>query len=212
MLPIVSAPHEVLAEKARPIKKIDKSVLDLVEQMKETLAATHDPEGIGLAAPQVGVSLQLFIIKPTPKAIEKVFINPHILENKARGDASEGFPKERSSFAPSKTARLEEALVGRKRAAGPRAKKTPTRLEGCLSLPQIWGEVVRYPSLTVTYLDPEGKTHTEEYSGFTATIIQHEYDHLQGILFPRRVLEQKGKLYKSKKNDKGEEIFEEITV
>lgn len=200
MSPIITAPHELLAEKAKPIKKIDQSILNLIEEMKKTLAATHDPEGIGLAAPQVGVSLQLFIIKPTPKAIEQVFINPVI----SRINADQNAEKRRNQ----RISASRSATIG----ASSKKKKAPTRLEGCLSLPQIWGDVVRYPTLTITYLDPKGLTRTEEYSGFTATIIQHEYDHLQGILFPRRVLEQKGKLYKSKKDEKGEEVFEEITL
>lgn len=64
----------------------------------------------------------------------------------------------------------------------------------------------------MAYLDEKGVKHQEVFTGFLATIIQHEFDHLQGVLFPRRVLEQKGQLYKSVKNKKGEMEFEEISV
>ncbi|MDO8461008.1 MAG: peptide deformylase, partial [bacterium] len=62
------------------------------------------------------------------------------------------------------------------------------------------------------FIDENGKPHKRKFSGFIATIIQHEYDHLHGILFPKRVLEQKGKLYKSRKNKEGKDVFEEIEI
>ena len=61
-------------------------------------------------------------------------------------------------------------------------------------------------------MDETGKIYTKEFKDFLATIIQHEYDHLNGILFPKRVLEQKGKLYKSSKEKNGEDIFEELVL
>ena len=81
-----------------------------------------------------------------------------------------------------------------------------------MSLPTIWGPVLRSSSVTLSYLDEYGKSHKKKFSNFLSTIIQHEMDHLQGILFPKRVLEQKGILYKSHKNEKGEDVFEEITI
>src|SRR3989344_9004038 len=78
MLKIVNAPSNVLSEKAKPILKIDKNILAIIEGMKETLNATYNPEGVGLAAPQIGKSLQIFIIKPTQKSKIQVFINPKI--------------------------------------------------------------------------------------------------------------------------------------
>src|SRR5205085_7034589 len=94
----------------------------------------------------------------------------------------------------------------------PKKKKEGMKLEGCLSLKDIWGTVKRSTKVSVAYTDEHGEKHEEIRSGFLAIIMQHEYDHLQGILFPRRVLEQKGQLYKSYKNDKGEDEFEEISV
>jgi len=67
-------------------------------------------------------------------------------------------------------------------------------------------------SLSITYFDENGIKKTKKVSGFLATIIQHEMDHLNGVLFPKRVLEQKGALYKSKKDEKGEEYFDEIKI
>lgn len=92
-----------------------------------------------------------------------------------------------------------------------RSKKL-RKLEGCLSLPAIWGEVLRAPTVILSYQTENGKTQTKKFKGFMATIIQHEVDHLNGILFPKRVLEQRGQLYKSTKNEKGEDEFEELNI
>lgn len=86
------------------------------------------------------------------------------------------------------------------------------KLEGCLSIPKIWGKVKRAKTLTIRYQDEKGITHVEEFSGFLATIIQHETDHTNGILFTQRVLEQKGKLYQTVKDKEGKEILEEIAL
>jgi len=188
MYTIVKAPNEVLSRQAKPIQHIDASIKKLIADMAKTLASAHDPEGIGLAAPQIGKSLQLFIIKESKDAPLKVFINPVMKTTK------------KLSHKPKKVVK--------------KGKKTnkEVRLEGCLSLGDIWGVVDRYPTVTLSYEDEEGGNHTKEFSGFLATIVQHEYDHLQGILFPRRVLEQKGTLYKSKTDEKGEIVFEELPL
>lgn len=166
-------------------RQVDASVLRLIDDMKETLARTKDPVGVGLAAPQVGKSLQLFIVRENPKRPFSVFINPEI-----------SFPKDDKKIQYSSK----------------RAKKSGKKLEGCLSLNVIWGEVKRNSTVIATYLDEKGAQHTKTFTGFFAIVIQHEYDHLQGILFPRRVLEQKGKLYKSTKNEKGEDVFDELKI
>lgn len=184
MLEIVKAPNPVLSQKTRQIAKIDKTVLKLIADMKEALESAKDPIGVGLAAPQVGKSLQLFIAKPTAKSKILVFINPRILK---------------------KEKKISEA----KSASGGENRK---ELEGCLSLLNIWGEVERFNSIWVSYLDETGRKHHRKFDGFLATIIQHEIDHLNGILFPKRVLEQKGTLYKSEKDEKGNEVFEEIRL
>jgi len=86
------------------------------------------------------------------------------------------------------------------------------KLEGCLSIPKIWGEVKRHQSLTLRYQDETGKTCEEQFSGFLATIIQHETDHVNGILFTARVVEQKGKFYQTVKDGDGKEVLEELKL
>ncbi|MCL6096306.1 MAG: peptide deformylase [Patescibacteria group bacterium] len=183
MLEIVKAPNPVLSQKAKRIAKVDKPVLKLISQMQEAMESATDPVGVGLAAPQVGKSLQLFITKPNPKSKVLVFINPKIVK--------------KENTRPSQTQKKE---------------KEHKKLEGCLSLKDIWGEVSRFDSIWISYLDETGKKHHRKFSGFLATIVQHEIDHLNGILFPKRVLEQKGTLYKSEKDERGEDIFEEIKI
>lgn len=190
MLEIVNAPSEVLSQVGKRINKIDKSVLDLIAEMRQTLEVTRDPEGVGLAAPQVGKSLQIFIMKPTPKSPITVHINPVIINVSGK-----------------------QQYVQRSSASGSaKFRAASKKLEGCLSLPSIWGTVLRHPYLTLSYMDEQGVKQTKQFKGFSAIIVQHEVDHLNGILFPKRVLEQKGKLYKSHKNEKGEEEFEEIEL
>ncbi len=185
MLKIISAPSAILSQQAKPIGKIDNEVLSLIERMKKTLQNTRDPEGVGLAAPQVGKSVQIFILKPSKKSKIHVFINPTIqVLNLPKPDTE-----------------LQK-----------KPKRKKVKLEGCLSLPNIWGHVERNPQVSVLYLNEEGKKYKKVFAGFDATIIQHEYDHLQGVLFPKRVLEQKQKLFRSSKNQKGEDEFEEIEL
>ncbi|MCX6791820.1 MAG: peptide deformylase [Candidatus Gottesmanbacteria bacterium] len=86
------------------------------------------------------------------------------------------------------------------------------KLEGCLSIPKIWGRVKRATQLTLKYQDESGGIHTEKFSGFLATIIQHETDHTNGVLFVQRVLEQKGKLYQTALDEDKKEILEEVTI
>ena len=85
-------------------------------------------------------------------------------------------------------------------------------LEGCLSIPNIWGNVKRPNFIKIKYHDTEGKEHTDNFTTFVAAVIQHEIDHLDGILFTQRVMEQNEQLYRSHKNDKGEDEFEEIEI
>ncbi len=85
-----------------------------------------------------------------------------------------------------------------------RVPERERKLEGCLSIPSVWGMVKRFKTIKLKYQTPDAKTHTQVFSGFLATIIQHEMDHLQGRLFPSRTLEQKGKLYQAKKDKEGE--------
>jgi peptide deformylase len=187
VIKIVTAPNSVLSNIAKPISKVDSSVTKIIAEMKEALLKTNDPKGVGLAAPQVGKSLRIFIAKPTDESKIMVFINPQILQKSSKIDYVKRSKKDHS-------------------------EKASKKLEGCLSLPNIWGPVLRASSLTVSFLDEQGEPHKQKFSGFMATIVQHETDHLNGILFPKRVLEQKGILYKSSRNKKGVDEFEEIEI
>ncbi len=86
------------------------------------------------------------------------------------------------------------------------------KLEGCLSIPKIWGRVKRAQALSLRYQDETGQIHEEKFSGFLATIIQHETDHTNGILFTQRVVEQQGKLYQGTTDASGKETLEEIAL
>jgi len=183
ILDVVQAPNPVLSATAQPVEKIDESVKKLIEDMKETLVAQTDPEGIGLAAPQVGKSMQIFIVKYDEESPFDVYLNPKLELGKDKG------------------------ITKRKNKDEERAK-----LEGCLSLKIIWGEVERAKKVHMQWIDETGKEHKATFSGFYATILQHEYDHLQGILFPRRVLEQQGQLYKSHKNKEGKDVFDPVEI
>lgn len=182
MSKIISAPNPVLSQKAPEFVfgRDDKNLPDLLKQMEKALLEASDPKGVGLAAPQIGKSIAIFMTKPTEKSKITVFINPKIVE---------------SSEIEKKDPKIK-------------VKK----LEGCLSLPNIWGEVLRAPTVTLSYSDTTGKKFTKKFTGFMATIVQHETDHLNGILFPKHVIEQSGKLYKSHKDENNEDEFEEIEL
>lgn len=178
MKPIVRITNPVLTSPTKPVVSFDKKLKKIISDMKATLLHATRPKGVGLAAPQIGILLQLFLTRPTPKDSIRVFINPTII---------------------------------RRDPIKPNADKT-NQLEGCLSIPGIWGTVNRSPKLTIRFQDETGKTIEEEISGFLATIVQHEIDHLQGILFTQRVLEQKNKFYQASTDEQGKEVLEEVTI
>ena len=169
MLKIISVPNDILSSPTKPVLKIDEKIHQLVAEMEETLLAQSDPKGVGLAANQVGENLSLFIIKASEKAKTKVFINAKVL-------------KVINPPAPVKTKA--------------KRRKKPVKLEGCLSIPRIWGPVKRAPSIYIQYQDLSGTEHKGWFKGFEATILQHEIDHLNGIVFTQRSMEQGEKLYK----------------
>lgn len=177
---ILTTPNPILTTPSQPVEKIDKEMLDFIEEMKQTLLATTTPKGVGLAAPQVGKNWQIFLTKPYEKSAIKVFLNPEILGHSQ--ELTKGVPEREKKF------------------------------EGCLSIPKVWGIVKRYQTLKLKYKTPDNQIHTQQFSGFLATIIQHETDHLQGKLFPSRTLQQKGKLYQVKKDQEGKEELEELKL
>jgi peptide deformylase len=201
MYKMVVTPAPSLLEKASPVVKFDKKLKKIISEMSETLDATFDPVGVGLAAPQVGISKRIFLIKPEEKGPTKIIINPEIIE------ASEG---EEIPLRPnSEKVELMKKMAEKKTK---RPGKKGRLLEGCLSVPNIWGNVSRKKSVKLKYQDIDGKEVIEEFKGFPAIIVQHELDHLNGTLFTKHVLAQGEQLYRSYKNEQGEDEFEEIEV
>jgi len=193
MYKMIVTPNPILIQIAEPVKSFDKKLESILSGMKETLLATTDPKGVGLAAPQVGLPLRIFLAKPTDKAQVSTYINPVI----EKTSVEEGILHHTNS------ARIERA----------KPKKSRGKLlEGCLSIPNIWGNVTRKKEVTLVWQDATGKKHKKKFKGFMATVIQHEVDHLNGILFTKYVIEQNEKLYKSHKNEEGEDEFDEVNI
>lgn len=164
---------------SKPIKKIDKKVLALARDLTDTLEAQKDPEGVGLSACQIGILSQIFAMVDKDKRI-KIIINPEVLEVKNVKKASKVKSHEHG-----------EGDV----------------LEGCLSIPNYYGPLKRPNFITIKYLNLKGESVTETFRDFQAQIVQHEIDHLKGILFLRRIFEQKRPLYKLSGNE-----FEEVEL
>ena len=162
--PIVVFGDPVLKKRGKNLKKGELDVIKLSEDMFETMEAAH---GIGLAAPQIGMSLRMFVVDGSPIEDEeedmsdfrKVFINPEIIEETGDEWAFE---------------------------------------EGCLSIPDIREEIERIEKLRIHYFDENWEEHEEEYDGMKARIIQHEYDHIEGVLFTDHLTPLKKKLLKGK--------------
>ena len=193
MYNIVVTPNKVLLEKAKPVKQFDAKLKKIISEMEDTLIATKDPIGVGLTAPQVGLSIRLFQMKPTEKSKVTTYINPEII-NMSGGEEIPHYTNSKS--------------VENKK---PESSKNKL-LEGCLSIPDIWGNVTRKKEVTLAWQDSDGNKFTQVFTGFPAIIIQHEVDHLNGILFTTHVMSQGEKLFKSHKNKEGEDEFDEIQI
>ena len=158
--PIVAYGDPVLKKKAEEIEP-GTDLKELVDNMFETMYEAH---GVGLAAPQVGKSVRLFVIDPEPmdeklKDMKMVFINPVILEEEGDEWAFE---------------------------------------EGCLSIPNIRENVHRQSKIRIKYYDIDWNEHEKEYDGMAARVIQHEYDHVEGVLFTDYLSGFKKRLLKSR--------------
>lgn len=170
IFPIVLYGDPILKKKAKEVSHGDESVVEFVENMFETMEAA---QGVGLASPQVGQSLRIFIVDSTPMeeeeedGLRQAFINPVMLEE-------DGDPW---SFE-----------------------------EGCLSIPGIREDVERKPKIRIKYFDEHWVEHEKEFDGLQARIIQHEYDHIEGVLFTDYISSFKKRLLKGKlaKISKGE--------
>ena len=171
ILPILAFGDPVLRKKCKPIDADYPELEQLISNMWETMYAAH---GVGLAAPQIGRDIRLFLVDTGPfaddeelseeeraelKDFKKVFINAEILEE--TGD--------KWNFN-----------------------------EGCLSIPDIREDVGRMDTITIRYQDENFKEHTRTYGGLLARVIQHEYDHIEGILFTDHLSSLKKRLLKAR--------------
>jgi peptide deformylase len=137
--------HPGLLQRASPVTAVDEG---LREQIAAMHAAMDKHNGVGLAAPQVGIPLRFFVIRLKDTDERLAFVNPVIVSESARRETAE---------------------------------------EGCLSVPGLYGPVERAVTVTVRYLDQDGKEKTLKASDMLARVIQHEYDHLEGRLFIHRM-------------------------
>ncbi len=169
--PIVAYGTPVLKKKAESVQADTPNLTQLIEDMWETMYAS---QGVGLAAPQIGLSLRLFVIDAAPfasddeldpeeaavlKSFKKVFINPKLISE-------------------------DGSLWG--------------FTEGCLSIPDIREEVLRKASIDIEYYDEKFQLHKEQFYGLAARVVQHEYDHIEGILFTDHLSPLKRRLLKNK--------------
>lgn len=169
--PIVKEPSQVLRAKAKelPIKDVtSRRIKELIGSMKETLKST--PDGVGLAAPQVGESLRIFIASEEAEEIDRLSKENLSAENKEEKRKAK---KERGW----KYYVFINPVVKNK------SRTKVDGLEGCLSIPGKYGDVRRLQKITVEAYDEHGKKFTRGASNFFARVIQHELDHLEGILF-----------------------------
>ena len=172
--PIVIYGHPMLRKIAAEINKDYPGLDQLIEDLFETM---YHSEGMGLAAPQVGKSIRIFVIDGTPVAedepslagFKKAFVNASISE---------------------------------------RCGELQPMNEGCLSIPGLREEVMRESHIRISYYDESWQYHDEVFDGYKARIIQHEYDHLEGILFTDKVSPLKRRLLKGKLTAISKGLFE----
>ncbi|WP_435622981.1 peptide deformylase [Flagellimonas sp.] len=171
ILPIVAYGDPVLRKKAKEINAEYPKLGELVSNMWDTMYNAH---GVGLAAPQIGLPIRLFLVDTTPFSDDED-LSPE--EQKALN----GFKK---VFINAKIEQEEGEEWDFN--------------EGCLSIPEVREDVKRKPTITITYQDEDFKTYTETYDGLLARVIQHEYDHIEGILFTDKLSSLKKRLLKSR--------------
>jgi peptide deformylase len=162
ILPIVAYGDPVLKTKAKPVAKNYPHLKELIENMFETM---YNAKGVGIAAPQVGHSVRLFVVDGAPfdeeeevKNFKQVFINAQMINEEG----------EKWKFN-----------------------------EGCLSIPGIREDVVRKPQIELEYEDENFQKHRKVFTGTVARIIQHEYDHIEGVLFTDRISAMRRRLLKN---------------
>jgi len=171
ILPIVAYGDPVLRKVGEEISTDYPNLKELIANMKETM---YNAQGVGLAAPQIGKAIRLFLIDTSPfaededltkeeqdslKDFNKVFINAQIIEEEGNEWAFN---------------------------------------EGCLSIPEVREDVFRQEKVTFEYQDEDFNTHTETLTGLAARVFQHEYDHIEGVLFTDKLSTLKKRIIKKK--------------
>lgn len=171
ILPIVAYGNPVLKKKA---KEVPKDLINFDEFIKNMWETMYNAKGVGLAAPQVGISSRIFIVDTSPFAdsenmkddefklvdsFKKIFINPIIIEESGN----------EWNFN-----------------------------EGCLSIPEIRADIKRRDTVKIKYFDQEFREHHDTFFGIIARVVQHEYDHIEGVLFTDKLTPLKRKLIKGK--------------
>lgn len=161
---ILEIPNPILRGKTTKITKFDEEVRKLITDLKDTLASAHNPEGAGLSSNQIGIAKRVCVVRN--------------FKDNLQANGVDSVP----SF-------VEKILINPKIVS--KSKENNIEWEGCLSVPNQYGRVSRATKIKVAYQDEEGKRMKLSATGFFARVIQHEIDHLDGIVFTDRV---KGKL------------------
>ncbi len=171
ILPIVAYGDPVLRKVADDLDKDFPRFEELVANMWDTM---YNANGVGLAAPQIGLPIRLFLVDTTPFGDDEEL-------TEEEQNALKGF---RKVFI---NARIEEE-TGTEWAFN----------EGCLSIPDVREDVSRKDTITISYMDENFKSYKETYDGLLARVIQHEYDHIEGILFTDKLSSLKKRLLKGR--------------
>ncbi|MBI4040108.1 peptide deformylase [Candidatus Daviesbacteria bacterium] len=185
MLKVVSAPDEKLRIKTKPVKRVTPALLKIAQEMVKLTKTYTEPEGVGLASTQVGRNEAMFVAK----------IDNGKVQTKSKESQKWNF----------------EVFFNPKIISyGP---KTKTFFEGCLSIPNYFGETIRPTIIKVSYIDKSGQEIKKTLRGLPAWVFQHEVEHLDGKLFVDKVLSQKGRMFKVAGKDRaGNDIFKEVIL
>jgi peptide deformylase len=171
ILPIIAYGDPVLKKKAKPITKDYPKLPELIDNMFETM---YGANGLGLAAPQVGLSIRMFLVDTSPFANDNEFTD-----------------EEKAIYKDFKKVFINAEIVDRE-------GDEWVFNEGCLSIPGITEDVFRESTITIKYQDENFKEYTETYDGIIARVIQHEYDHIEGVLFIDKLSSLKKRILKGR--------------
>jgi peptide deformylase len=176
ILPIVAYGDPVLKKTGAEVREGHQGLQALIDDMFQTM---YNAKGVGLAAPQVGHSIRLFVVDASPFAEDE-------------DDEDGEMDKEEIRFL--KTFKRTFINPKIKEEWGEEWKFN----EGCLSIPKVREDIFRLPEIEIEYHDVNFKRHTESFYGMAARIIQHEYDHVEGMLFTDRISQLRKRLIKGK--------------